>query len=564
MPDHLLPDDDALLRIAGAATFKRAKGYVSSGSVDITRKTSTTIEAEVTGHDDYLVKLSLLDFEGKSSCTCPAFGLGALCKHVIATAIVARDGAPEDQQRDQQDDAPPAADLPGTDLREFLARQPAAQLAAWLAELAEANPAIEKRLRVHQARQNPAALRKALSKLLRAPSFLDWRRSRIYARELDAVVETLASVATADPQQGAGLYDYALRRLFKIYERSDDSGGDIGEQLRQIASDYLQLLESLPPGGATSAKALLELQELDDWSMLPVRSVWAVLNDAGRAAYAGCIEAEYAELPKPTAQNRSDFWRGSGFAAVHRMEALADVRGDIGTLIKVLSRDLSGSGHYVRIVNACVSAGRHREAQQWAERGLKAHPEAHGMRALVARQYLHSGLIEEARELFWQEFQRARNAESWSELRECAGDDWPAFRERALEFLQGEERATADGRRDASDRVMLLLHDGDVEAARLLGEAQGLGVHALEILARRVESSHPKSAAGFLKRIVDFELPRAQARQYENLARKIAQVSRLAPGQETLNWVLGIRTRYQARRKFLGAIEAAMTPEGSR
>jgi len=293
--------------------------------------------------------------------------------------------------------------------------------------------------------------------------------------------------------------------------------------------------------------------------MLPVKRVWAVLDDPGRAAYAGAIEADYAGLPKVTVENRVSHW-ATGFDAVRRMEALAEVRGDVDTLIKVYSRDLPAAGCYVRIVNMCASAGRHREAQQWAERGLKAHPEARGMCALLARQYALSGLDEEARELFWQEFQGARDAESWSELRQSTGRDWPKFRERALEFLQGKERLAADGRPDVSMRAMLLLDDGDVEAALLLGEQQALSVHAMERLARSVEESHPESAAGFLRRIVDFELPRAQARQYENLAQKMAQVCRLAPGQDTLNWVLGIRTRYQARKKFMSAVEAARTP----
>ena len=62
MPPGTLPTDDTLIQIAGAATFKRAQGYAASGAVDITRSTETTIEAEVTGQDEYRVKLSRLDF----------------------------------------------------------------------------------------------------------------------------------------------------------------------------------------------------------------------------------------------------------------------------------------------------------------------------------------------------------------------------------------------------------------------------------------------------------------------------------------------------------------------
>lgn len=554
MPPVSFPNDETLIRIAGATTFKRAQGYARSGQVEITRETHTTVEAIVTGQDEYGVKLSRLDFEGKSTCTCPAFSRDALCKHVVATTMVARSDAPADAT---PTDTP--AEPPDDDLREFLSRQPAARLAGWLSDLADSDATIEKRLRVFQSQQDPAALRKALSRLLRPPSFLDWRRSRAYALELEPVVDTLASVAVTDAPQGQRLYEYALERLFKIYERSDDSGGDIGEQLRRIAEDYLQLLEVLPAGGADNAKSLLKLQKLDGWGMLSVSQAWALLNDAGRAAYAAAIESEYAGLPLPD-KHTGGCTAGSG--AVRRMEALAEARGDIDALIKLYSRDLSSAYAYGRIVEVCASAGRHREAQQWAERGLKAYPDTRGMHALLARQLARSGLDAEACEHFWQEFELAPAAESWSELRAASGDGWPAFRERALKHIEDAERRTDDGRRDVSNRVLLLLHDDDVEAARLLAEAQAMSVSALEVLARRIEHSHPESAAGLLRRIVDFELPRAQARHYERLAKMMARICRLAPGRESLDWVQGIRTRYRARRKFLDAVQAALTPRG--
>lgn len=544
-----LPDDNTLIRIAGAATFKRGQGYATSGAVEITRETDAVIEATVSGQDDYLVRVSRVEFETKSTCTCPAFNLGALCKHVVATALVARDAPPG---KAIAHDGP--ASEPG-DLRQFLAQQPAAQLAAWLGDLADENSAIEKRLRVFMSLQDPAAVRKALGQLLRAPSFLDWRRSRAYARELDSAVETLASVARSNAAEAAELYEYALARLFKIYGRSDDSGGDIGDRLRQVANDYLQLLQSRPPGGAACAKALLKLQKQDDWDMLPVKRAWAVLGDAGRAAYAGAIESEYADLPPPA---KGDHWSAHS-GTLRRMEELASARGDIGALIKVLARDLSSAYAYTRIVAACADAGRHREAQQWAERGLKAHPDASGMHTLVARQYLHSGLETEAREHFWQAFVLQPTDESWSELRSACGDAWPAFRCHALEHLESLERLTPDGRRDVSARVMMLMHDGDLEAACVLADTHALSPHTLETLALHLATAQPEVASRFLRRVVDFELPRAQASQYKRLARLIAEACRLSPGEQTLHWVRDVRATYRARSKFLGLLDAALS-----
>lgn len=544
-----LPDDDTLTRIAGTTTFKRGRNYATSGAVEITRETDTVIESTVSGQDDYLVRVSRIEFETKSTCTCPAFGLGALCKHVVATALVARDSP----SKDRTDPEEPANE--SGDLREFLSHQPATQLATWLGDLAEEHPAIENRLRVFMSLQDPAALRKALSQLLRAPAFLDWRRSRAYARELDAAVETLSGVARSNPAQAVGLYEYALARLFKIYERSDDSGGDIGDQLRQVSADYLQLLETQQPGGAACAKTLLKLQKLDSWDILPVKKAWSVLDDSGRAAYASAIESEYADLPSP---GKTDRW-SSQSGAVHRMEALATARGDLDGLINVLSRDLSSAYAYTRIVTACADAGRHREAQQWAERGLKAHPDARGMHSLVANQYLHSGLEEEARELFWQEFVLQPSEDAWSELRAASGDVWPEFRSRALALLESKERLTTDGRREVSARTMMLLHDGDLEAARNLAETHALSPQTLETLARHLSTLHPVVASRFLRRVVDFDLPRAQASQYKRIAQLMAEACRLAPGEDTSDWIREVRAKYRARTKFLGLLKAALS-----
>ncbi len=273
----VLPSDEQLRNLAGAAAFKRAQAYVRSGAVEITAFQKTRVEAVVSGTDDYDVTLNLADDAEHSRCTCPAFDEGAFCKHLVATAIVARNSAHEsggvrDNQAPASNEASPPDESPDSDLRTFLGKQPAARLAGWLADLADSNTAIEKRLRVYQAQSDPRALRAALGKLLRAPRFLDWRRSRDFARELDPVIDILSDIAATDPANGVALFEHALTRLFKIYEQCDDSGGDIGDRMREIADRFLKCLAS-QPNGATRAKALLALQRVDSWELLPVKKL---------------------------------------------------------------------------------------------------------------------------------------------------------------------------------------------------------------------------------------------------------------------------------------------------
>ena len=102
-------------------------------------------------------------------------------------------------------------------------------------------------------------------------------------RDLDPVIELLAELTGTDAHNGIELYEYALTRMFKIYEQSDDSGGDIGDRIRELVRRYLDSLIRSSPADAARAKALLELQREDQWSFLPIKEVWPLLDEAGRA-----------------------------------------------------------------------------------------------------------------------------------------------------------------------------------------------------------------------------------------------------------------------------------------
>ena len=86
-----LPTDAQLQLLSDSGSFKRAQSYVRSGAVEITARADTQIDAIVSGTEDYSVRLLLGGREAESHCTCPAFAKGIFCKHLIATAILARD-----------------------------------------------------------------------------------------------------------------------------------------------------------------------------------------------------------------------------------------------------------------------------------------------------------------------------------------------------------------------------------------------------------------------------------------------------------------------------------------
>jgi hypothetical protein len=210
-------------------------------------------------------------------------------------------------------------------------------------------------------------------------------------------IQALSAAASIDWNEGIALYEYSLKRLMKVYEQSDDSGGAIGDRIHEIVAGYRQCLQQQPPEGSERGKRLLELQRLDQWHFFGLREFWPLLGEAGQRAYAEAVEKEYAALPPPTAADRlQDREWVHEFPIVDRMERLAAIRGEIDLLIRVIARDLTSGHSYARIIEICRDAGRDREATQWAERGYRHHPKWPGMRVLLAEQYQRAGLDDEA------------------------------------------------------------------------------------------------------------------------------------------------------------------------
>ena len=174
------------------------------------------------------------------------------------------------------------------DLHEFLRAQSAARLAGWLKALADGDPEIDKRLRLYRAADDPAALKAALAKLLNSGGFLDHRGSQRYARRLGAVIEQIRALLTRDPQECRALCEYVLGRLLRIYARSDDASGAIGDCLQAIAQLHARACAAAPPGKPL-AKPLFALQQLDEWGMLPLTAYWTALGSDGQRAYAKTI-----------------------------------------------------------------------------------------------------------------------------------------------------------------------------------------------------------------------------------------------------------------------------------
>lgn len=165
--------DSELKELAGAKAFDRGRGYYTDGRVRLLRQGAQQIEAEAAGNETYRLWLKREKSTWHWGCSCPAADDGSFCKHLVAAAILWREGTPE-----------PRPDA-GDELLSYLRSQPAERLAQWLAELASEDSDIERRLQLHQSEGQPDKLKNVLAQNLNARGFLDYHRSMDYARRLD-------------------------------------------------------------------------------------------------------------------------------------------------------------------------------------------------------------------------------------------------------------------------------------------------------------------------------------------------------------------------------------------
>ena len=533
-------DDSSLRNFAGDGAFKRGQVYFREGRVLLHRSTEAGVDAEVDGSETYRVRLRREGAEWNWHCTCPAAADGSFCKHLVAAALAWREG--EREPAPKQDE-----------LLDFFAAQPAAQLAQWLRELADEDPDIEKRFELLAARHDPARLKKALGVMLTVRGFMDWRRNDEYARRLGVPLQLLTGLLVSDAEACREHCEYAIGRLLRVYERSDDSNGAVGERIRDFADLYARAAVRAGADG----QALYKLKTKDDWGFFPLEAYWGSLGDRGQTVYGQRVEADYAKLaPARASRNDSTPWH-TEFGPVSRMEELAHVRRDCDGLLRVLSRDLSSGFSYEKIVLACRDFKRDREALQWAERGVKAHGDVPRLRVLCAEELTRAGLIDEATEMLWQDLKREMTIEAWTRLKAAAGAGWSDYRHRALAQLQKQEGASKGVQRDVTRRIELLIHDGDYAAALQAAQSASAHPRTLIALAMKLEKMQPLEAATLLRRVVDFELPRADAKTYAEEVRRIASVAHLSPGAGTQTWIAGIKERYRARRKLMGLLSAA-------
>ncbi|HEX8554689.1 MAG TPA: hypothetical protein VF695_08275 [Sphingomonas sp.] len=123
-----------------------------------------------------------------------------------------------------------------------LAALGAERLAELLLDVTAGDAAAKRRLRLELASRGggdvASQIRKRLVSIARSRSFVDWRKVKELARDLEAQREAIAAhVATTSPSEAFNLLWRMLEMAPSIYERCDDSNGAIGSVIASARDD---------------------------------------------------------------------------------------------------------------------------------------------------------------------------------------------------------------------------------------------------------------------------------------------------------------------------------------
>jgi hypothetical protein len=433
-----------------------------------------------------------------------------------------------------------------------LAALGAERLAELLLDVTAGDAAAKRRLRLELASRAggdvAGEIRKRLVSIARSRSYVDWRKVKELARDLETQREAIdAHVAATSPGEAFDLLWRMLEMAPSIYERCDDSNGAIGSVIASARDDL----------GAISAKAGKPVGALADRVFAAVCA-----NDYGQFDE---LIGLMSQALGPDGLNRLK-------AQFEELAANAPV-GDAGGERRMIGLSTRGpiyqddyeQGRHERLVRSALTeiadelgdvdgfAGRYSDGERAnpaiaaaiAERMLAADRASEALAALdgAADGFSRGG--------HWPDWQRVRIEvlDALGRSDEAQGERWQLF-ERGLDAgylrahlkrlpdfddMEAEERALSFASRFTSfHQALAFLIDWPAldRAAGLImvraGELDGNQYWLLTSAADALEQRHPLAATLALRAMIDLSLDAAKYKRYGHAARHLQTCEHLA------------------------------------
>lgn len=606
--------DDALTEAAGDAVFKRGQAYFAQGRVKLVKSSSDDADIgakfKVKGTQTYTTELWFEEVELGFECNCPHAYDGAFCKHMVASGLLWRSEISPNQDAneaiDQKIRAQAATENVAPDkrqaaaaskraaLHEFISKQSTDVLAERLWAWAEESRALMGELKAWEAQsravQDPTALKSVISEFLKSGGYMGPRECATYARRAEKALDVLEDLLKTSPKLALSASEHALRRLYKVAEKSDDSyGGEIGQLMRDVLDILLRALQAVQPAA----------QWVDTWFDLLADDPWGLWRDAVvldaaspdvQQAYSKRVAKDWqawlvSQANKPATDKSKSKTAGIYSASFYgrydyqrsklRSRYLDDLKrqGDSQTALEVMRAHLDDAHEYCDLIDYCEALNKPREALQFAKMAYKKYPTDHRCEDALLRCYERDGWDEEALALRRQRLEQSPTSENYLALlkaAQAAGKNPADYRAELFDWAKQREakRPPASTQRmwqssaknnqgnDVSVRVAWLLTDKAFdEALALVQPPHVCAPELLLAIARKLTNARDPEAAPLLQRVFAVKMPMAQNPYREVIALVIETVARM-PQPARGQWLAWLRAEYKPKRNFTKGFES--------
>jgi uncharacterized Zn finger protein len=342
----------------------------------------------------------------------------------------------------------------------------------------------------------------------------------------------------------------------------DDSSGIIGADLRELTGLYAKACAIAPPDAAKLA-AWLAASRCDGpgWPDFAVADFAPALGEAGLAELARLVEERRA-VGKPGS------WSADWGVSSLRKE-LAALSGDVDAHVAVLAQEARSGRDFGEIVSVLRTAGRDREAEEWARKALAAEPLSpwtDALREQFAELLLGSGRGDEAVAMYRDVFERRGTQSDYLRLRKAAerAGQWEELRGWALDFMRERARTSEYQRVRLGELICVLLHEDLADEAWSTATAQPDQVSEsqwLQLITLR-EEGHPTDVLGPLARLI--ELAVEEAYDKYRYPKAVKALKRLRDDYERAGdatgfdaYLHGLRERQRRKYSFIAKLDAA-------
>ncbi|MFD8147188.1 SWIM zinc finger domain-containing protein [Streptomyces sp. NPDC059708] len=547
-----------LRRLAGARSFERGPGYLSS--VSRLEIGDEAISATVDGTDAYEVQLTEDEDSGLTGwCDCPYGREGNFCKHCVAVGLtVLRQAGSVPRQRS-------AAASRTRLLNGWLESRTREELLALVREQLADDRGLRRRLelRAAAAGEDTGIVRERILSLLDTRAFarhgyVEYADAHAYGRQAaEAVTALRALTASGRSTDAVDVAREALQTLGRTYGEIDDSDGLVGEVATGLAQAHLEACRTARPDPVETAEWLVRclLDEVNDAADIDLFDYREVLGDPGLAQARRLVVAAWRANPK-------------GWAEKHLMERLLKAEGEsVDALVEVHAADLAPNGHtHLVIARELEAAGRTDEALEWAERGLQEAVSEwgpdDGLIAFLCERYERADRMADVVTVRRNLLRARPSLAAYRHLRTAAraAGTWAgAERADALQVLRAVDQPKSGRGHNGSVLVDALMDDNDLRAAWQAATDGYADQRQWLVLADRIRDQRPADALTVYLRWIEPLLKQTGDTTYERLAELLlsARACHRALGSEAefATYLAALRTDQKRKRKLMAILD---------